>query len=126
LQELKDLVATQKLSPEMYHKLCMLHGLNEQSPSREKVAGGTMRRVDWVVDELAKQQTEQLTQASTLIKKTEEHLEEQAQEHAVLAPGLETAADIELAAQLPDHPHILKWLATGKGVQGLGRYIERC
>ena len=85
-----------------------------------------MRRVDWVVDELAKQQTEQLTQASTLIKKTEEHLEEQAQEHAVLAPGLETAADIELAAQLPDHPHILKWLATGKGVQGLGRYIERC
>jgi hypothetical protein len=149
LKELKALAAEQKLAPEMYQKLCMLHGLDDKVAGKQGT-GESVRKVEWVCNELARKLTAEQAckhveeQAQKLVagkagnqtqkqarKQVSEQVgkQEETQEQAreveeqTNTKGL-GSADIELVAQLPGHPYIDKWLIAGNGVEGLERYEQ--
>jgi hypothetical protein len=147
LEELKALAAEQKLAPEMYQKLCLLHGIDDKVAGKQGT-GKSLRKVEWVCNEPARKltaeqaRTQAEEQAQKLVakkagnqaeKEAQKQVEEQlgkqvdTQEQASEAEEQTTtkglgSADIELVAQLSGHPYIDKWLIAGNGVEGL----ERC
>jgi hypothetical protein len=149
LEELKALAAEQKLAPEMYQKLCLLHGLDDKVAGTQGT-GESVRKVEWVRNEPARKLTAEQArtqveeQAQKLVagkagkqaekearKQVEEQVgkqietQEQAREaeEQTKTKGL-GSADNELVAQLPGHPYIDKWLVAGNGVEGLERYEQ--